>query len=150
MMDNLRDLYQQVIVDHNRSPRNFHTMDNANCQAEGVNPLCGDQLTLYLSVNNGIIEDASFIGKGCAISMASASLMTDFLKGKNIEQALAIFKEFHDLVTQGGNCDCSNLGKLAVLSGVQAYPSRVKCATLAWHALVAALEHRAAPITTEM
>lgn len=149
MTDGLRDLYQQVIVDHNRSPRNFHELQHANCQAEGVNPLCGDQLTLYLSIKNHIIEDASFIGKGCAISVASASLMTDYLKGKTVTEAQAIFHRFHQLLTQSAVCDCGDLGKLTVLAGVKAYPARVKCATLAWHALVAALAHETQPVSTE-
>lgn len=140
----LYDLYQEVIVDHNRSPRNFGKPEKYNRTAEGFNPLCGDKLTLYLRVDDtGTIEDIAFEGEGCAISMASASLMTECLKGQPVSEAEALFGSFHDLVTgvsgeptaEGG----AKLGKLAALAGVREFPSRVKCATLCWHALEAAL-----------
>lgn len=144
----LRELYQEVILDHNKNPRNFHAMEKPSAQAEGRNPLCGDQLSLYLHLqNNNIIDDVSFTGCGCAISTASASLMTETLKGKTTEEAHALFKQFHDLMmTQD---DMAKLGKLSVLAGVRTYPSRVKCATLAWHTLEAALHHAKEPVSTE-
>jgi len=150
MMDNLRDLYQEVIFDHNRNPRNFHVMENADRKMEGFNPLCGDRLTLYLKIEDGIIQDASFQGSGCAISTASVSLMTEIIKGQTLEQAEALFETFHKITT--GNDDEANLeglGKLAVLAGVKEYPSRVKCATLPWHTLDAALKNQEISVTTE-
>lgn len=150
MMDNLRDLYQEVIFDHNRNPRNFHVMKNADRKMEGFNPLCGDRLTLYLKIENSVIQDASFQGSGCAISTASVSLMTDIIKGQTLEQAEALFEAFHKITT--GNDDEANLeglGKLAVLAGVKEYPSRVKCATLPWHTLDAALKNQGNSVTTE-
>lgn len=149
-MSDLRDLYQEVIFDHNRNPRNFYRMDGANRTAEGFNPLCGDRLTLYLKVEDGRIAEVSFQGSGCAISTASASLMTEALKGLSIEEADRMFHGFHDLITQEHGGDVTvDLGKLEVLSGVREFPTRVKCATLAWHTLNAALEDKDEPVTTE-
>lgn len=138
MMD-LNDLYREVIVDHNRSPRNFRAMDNANRTADGFNPLCGDKLTLYMEVRDGVIQDMSFQGSGCAISTASASLMTEALRGKTEAEAEQLFKKFHALITEDGAADDAALGKLTVLAGVKQYPSRIKCAVLCWHAMNAAL-----------
>jgi len=153
-MDEIRELYQQVIIDHNRHPRNFCELDNPTCSAEGVNPLCGDQLTLYLQVDDaGVIQKACFKGSGCAISTASASLMTESLQGKTVAQADALFKLFHSLIVDSNSdMDATHhetLGKLAVLVGVKAFPSRVKCATLAWHTLSAALANQDEPVSTE-
>lgn len=138
MMD-LSDLYREVIVDHNRSPRNFREMADATCTVAGHNPLCGDQLTLYLKLRDGVIDDVSFQGSGCAISVASASLMTEILKGKSEVEAGRLFDKFHALVTDAGDETDPELGKLAVLAGVRQYPSRIKCAVLSWHAMSAAL-----------
>jgi nitrogen fixation NifU-like protein len=147
----LRELYQEVILDHNRRPRNFRTMEGANRHAEGYNPLCGDRLSLYLKVEDGIIEDASFQGSGCAISKASASMMTDSVKGKTLSEAQDMFQQFHQMVT--GNDDPlvqpERLGKLAVFEGVRHYPARVKCATLAWHTLRSAVEAKDEIVSTE-
>jgi nitrogen fixation NifU-like protein len=152
-MDELRDLYQEVIFDHNRAPRNFHKLPGANRHAEGFNPLCGDQLSVYLKVSDrDVIEDVSFEGCGCAISTASASIMTETLKGKTVQQAGILFENFHRLVTgQGVDAAASviDLGKLQVLTGVRDYPARVKCATLAWHTLQAALKNAATTVSTE-
>lgn len=152
-MDDLRDLYQEVIFDHNRKPRNFHKLPGANRHADGFNPLCGDQLSVYLNVNDqDMIEDVSFEGRGCAISTASASIMTEALKGKTVQQADVLFGHFHRLVTgQGAEVaePAADLGKLQVLAGVRDYPARVKCATLAWHTVQAALKNAGAPVTTE-
>jgi nitrogen fixation NifU-like protein len=148
-MNELRDLYQEVILDHNRRPRNFGTLPRANRQAEGHNPLCGDRVTVWLDVEGGRIRDVSFEGAGCAISTASASLMTEALKGLDIEEARRLFHGFHELVTHGEEAGGPDLGKLAVFSGVREYPMRVKCATLAWHALMAALDGKDLPVTTE-
>jgi len=142
-MFDLRDLYQQVIVDHNKHPRNFRAMPDATHRAEGFNPLCGDRLNLFLKVNeDGVIEDVSFEGSGCAISTASASLMTEHLKGRTLEEAERLFGRFHDMVTGAPDEPAADgeLGKLAVLGGVREFPSRIKCATLCWHTLHAALE----------
>jgi nitrogen fixation NifU-like protein len=141
-MSDLRELYQEVIADHNRNPRNFRWMKDANRMAIGVNPLCGDKLTVYLKVDEqDNVSDVSFEGSGCAISMSSASIMTQMLKGKNIEEAQCIFSAFHDAVTkEDQQPDVASLGKIGVLTGVRAYPSRVKCATLSWHTMHAALE----------
>ena len=146
MLD-LRDLYQEVIIDHNRSPHNCHVMDDATTHAEGFNPLCGDKLTLYLKIKNNIIDDVSFTGVGCAISTASASLMTDSLKGKTLTEAQQIFEKFHAMIVKEGMPE--QMGKLTVLAGVKAYPARVKCATLAWHTLQAALQNNHQIVTTE-
>ena len=145
-MSELSELYQQVILDHNKKPRNFHRLDDANRKAEGFNPLCGDQITVYVRIDGGVIHDIAFEGSGCAISKASASLMTSALKGKSEREAEALFGRFHDLVTSDEPGDADALGKLAVFSGVREFPARVKCASLAWHTLRAALagEHETA------
>ena len=142
------DLYQQIIIDHSRKPRNFGPMEDANAKAEGFNPLCGDRLTVELKLENDLVKDARFIGTGCAISVASASLLTDALKGKSREQAEKIFAGYHELLTQE-NAQPQDLGKLAVFSGVREYPARVKCAALALHTLRAALEQTGEPVSTE-
>ncbi|VVC74740.1 Zinc-dependent sulfurtransferase SufU [Aquicella siphonis] len=144
----LRDLYQEIIVDHGKQPRNFGRLANANhCQA-GHNPLCGDRLTLYVVEHNGRVEDVHFEGAGCAISVASASLMTEAVKGKSMDEINQLFELFHQLVTEGGE-PRGNVGKLAAFSGVAEFPVRVKCATLAWHTLKAALANDPDPVTTE-
>ena len=148
-MVDIKDLYQEVIVDHNRNPRNFGKLDNADKKLEGFNPLCGDRLTLYLKINDDQIDDITFDGAGCAISVASASLMTDAMKGKSIEEAESIFNEFHELVTNEDEIDFDKMGKLAVLAGVRNYPTRVKCATLCWHTLNSALHGDETPVSTE-
>ncbi len=148
-MDELRELYQQVILDHNRAPRNFGKLVHPTHEAEGDNPLCGDHIDLYLEVEDGIIKDISFEGKGCAISKASASLMTSILKGKSLEEARELFEEFHDLVTQDTTPDFDKLGKLAVFAGVRAFPVRVKCASLAWHTMLQALKNSSEAASTE-
>lgn len=149
-MIDLRELYQEVILDHNKNPRNAFKMTDANCQAEGFNPLCGDRLTLYLRIKNDKIEAASFEGTGCAISTASASLMTEYLKNKTIEDAKALFENFHHLMLAESIENAPNkLGKLNVLAGVREFPARVKCATLPWHTLKAALQHENYPVSTE-
>jgi nitrogen fixation NifU-like protein len=142
-MDDLRELYQETILDHNKKPRNFRVLDDANREADGRNPLCGDELTLYARVgDDGLLEEVTFQGTGCAISRASASLMTDFVKGKKLEDFQDAFDRFHNLLTSRPNDppEIDGLGKLAVFGGVREYPMRVKCATLAWHALRSALE----------
>ncbi len=150
MFDDLRDLYQEVIFDHNRNPRNFRVMENADRKVEGFNPLCGDRLTLFLKMEGDKIIDASFQGSGCAISTASVSLMTEIVKGKTEAEALALFKKFHEMTTgKEDDIDLEAIGKLAVLAGVREYPARVKCATLAWHTLDAALKNEANSISTE-
>ena len=149
MLD-LKELYQEVIVDHNRNPRNFGKIDNANHALEGFNPLCGDRLILYLNIDNDQISDISFDGNGCAISVASASLMTEAMKGKTLGEAETIFNCFHDVITKdGAEINLEELGKLAVLAGVRDYPTRVKCATLCWHTLHSALEGSDNPVSTE-
>jgi nitrogen fixation NifU-like protein len=135
----LRDLYQEVIMDHNKKPRNFRDMANANHLAHGNNPLCGDTLVVFLKLNGDVIEDVSFQGSGCAISVASASLMTEALKGKTLAEAETLYELVHKQMT-GEEIDSSSLGKLAVLSGVKEFPARVKCATLSWHTLHAAMD----------
>jgi nitrogen fixation NifU-like protein len=135
----LNDLYRDVILDHNRRPRNFGPLEPADASAEGVNPLCGDRLTLRLKLDDGTIQDIRFEGQGCAISTASASLMTEAVKGKSRDQALALFDRVHRLLTDDA-ADAGDLGKLAALSGVREYPARVKCASLCWHTLASALE----------
>ncbi len=136
----VHDLYQETILDHSKRPRNFHSMDDANRHAEGYNPLCGDKLKLFLKVENDIVTDASFVGSGCAISTASASLMTESLKGKKRDEALKMLEKFHELLTTDTPVS-KDLGKLVVFCGVREYPARVKCATLAWHTLKSALEN---------
>ena len=147
----LQDLYQEVILDHNKRPHNFRTMPDGQ-KAEGYNPLCGDRLTVYLKVKDGRIEDASFQGSGCAISKASASLMTDSVKGKTVEEAEALFGRFQKMITRAPDEDVEevdNLGKLSVLAGVRQFPMRVKCASLAWHTLKAAAEAPGEVVSTE-
>jgi nitrogen fixation protein NifU and related proteins len=141
-MSELRDLYQEVILDHNRHPRNFGPLPGANRRAHGHNPLCGDRVTVHLQVRDGRIEGIAFEGNGCAISTASASLMTEALAGKSVEEAHALFQLFHALLTEEPPpaADDDEIGKLAALTGVREFPMRVKCATLAWHALEAALD----------
>ncbi|HZX26806.1 MAG TPA: SUF system NifU family Fe-S cluster assembly protein [Telluria sp.] len=148
-MSDLRDLYQEVIFDHYKKPHNCHPMACANHVAHGHNRLCGDTLTVYLHVEDDVIRDVSFEGSGCAISTASASLMTDVLKGRRVEDAEHLFNEFHHLLTHADAHAPIDLGKLEVLAGVREFPARVKCATLAWHTLRAALKDRAVPVTTE-
>jgi len=156
-MDDLRELYQEVILEHNKKPRNFRILADANREADGRNPLCGDELTVYARVtadgpNDGErLEEVSFQGSGCAISKASASLMTDFVKGKALAEFKNDFDRFHRLVTSAPNtpAETEGLGKLAVFSGVREYPMRVKCATLAWHALRAALDEKGEAAKTE-
>jgi nitrogen fixation NifU-like protein len=142
------DLYQETILDHSKRPRNFHSMDDANRKAEGYNPLCGDKLKLFLRVEDDIVKEASFLGAGCAISTASASLMTESLKGKNRAQALKLLDEFHELLTTDVQA-AKDLGKLVVFCGVRDYPARVKCATLAWHTLRSALNDTGETASTE-
>jgi len=150
MFDDLRDLYQEVIFDHNRNPRNFRVMENADREVEGFNPLCGDRLTLFLKLDGDVITDASFQGSGCAISTASVSLMTEIVKGKTEAEAEALFTQFHEMTTgKEEDVDLEAIGKLAVLAGVREYPARVKCATLAWHTLDAAIKNEANSISTE-
>ena len=151
MNGELRDLYQEVVIDHSKQPRNFRKVAGATRTAEGFNPLCGDQLTLYVKLENGIIEDIGFQGTGCAISKASASLMTAALKGKKQEEALALFGRVHVLLTDGpnGGVKAEEVGKLAALSGVWEFPMRVKCATLAWHTLRSALDGKGDRVSTD-
>jgi nitrogen fixation NifU-like protein len=146
MFDDLNDLYQQVILDHCKKPRNFHEMPAATCSAQGYNPLCGDQLKLYLALEGDAIKDISFVGSGCCISKASASLLTEAMKGKTREDVQKMFDQVHELVTTGQSK--GELGKLAVFAGVHKFPARVKCAILAWHAVMAALKGEG-PVTTE-
>jgi nitrogen fixation NifU-like protein len=154
-MNDLRELYQDIILDHNRHPRNFGPLPAANRQAEGNNPLCGDQVSVLLDVTDGRIRDVAFQGVGCAISTASASLMTEALKGQTVEEARRLFHVFHDLLTTGAGEESPQLGKLAVFTGVREFPMRVKCATLPWHTLLAALSSEPAeiaephPVSTE-
>lgn len=144
MNNELNDLYQQVILDHNKSPRNYGILEHSTHSAEGHNPLCGDHIDIYLQVENGIIKDITFNGSGCAISKASASIMTTVLKGKTVEEAKILFNDFHEVVTSDPTeeLDSSNFGKLAVFCGVREFPARIKCASLAWHTLTNALEHQ--------
>jgi nitrogen fixation NifU-like protein len=150
-MSDLQDLYQELIIDHSKKPRNFGTMENPDYTADGYNPLCGDKLKLFLKVEDGVITDVKFVGAGCAISTASASVMTDVLKGQTVEQAEAIFETFHYMIT--GPKDPQNagrgLGKLAVFAGVSEFPARVKCATLAWHTMKNALAGEQDATSTE-
>ena len=151
MDSELRELYQQVILDHNKSPRNFRVIENANHYSEGFNPLCGDRIDVYLDVENGIVKDISFQGRGCAISKASASLMSSMVKGKTVEEAEKLFEKFHDLITGklDDDPDIEELGKLAVFAGVRDFPARVKCASLAWHTMINALKEEKDIVTTE-
>src|SRR5918911_354874 len=148
MSADLHDLYQEVILDHNRRPRNFRAMNDGR-KAEGYNPLCGDRLTVYLQVADGRIVDASFQGSGCAISKASASLMTDSVKGKTLDEASQLFERFHRMVTRPPDEPVENLGKLSVFAGVREFPVRVKCASLAWHTLKSAIDARDEVVSTE-
>ena len=149
-MTDLRDLYQELILDHGRRPRNFKPLEGATRSAEGYNPLCGDKVKIYVKMDGDIIKDISFEGAGCAISTASASIMTETLKGKTRAEAEELFQTFHDLVTgQKAQLDAPELGKLAVFSGVSEFPIRVKCATLSWHTLRAALNGAGEIISTE-
>ena len=149
-MFDLKDLYQEVIVDHNRSPRNFGELEPPGRKLEGFNPLCGDRLTLYLDQDGDRIADIRFNGSGCAISIASASLMTEGVMGKSVQEAETVFADFHELLTNAGqDIDMTRMGKLAVLAGVRDYPSRVKCATLCWHTLHALLAGDDTPVSTE-
>ena len=147
-MSGLNELYQEVILDHNKRPRNFRTIDPSTHRADGHNPLCGDRLSLYVQVSENTIEDVAFQGSGCAISKASASLMTDAVKGQTIEAANALFARFHAMVTTPPDQPVENMGKLSVLAGVREFPVRVKCASLCWHTLKAALDRKAA-VSTE-
>lgn len=148
MFDDLNDLYQQVIIDHSKKPRNFRAMDGANRKADGKNPLCGDNYTVFMLMENDVVKDVSFQGDGCAISKASASLMTEALKGKTKDEAQKIFDGFHNMIVHGGEGNDS-LGKLGVLAGVSKFPTRVKCAILSWHAANAALDGGAEVVSTE-
>ena len=149
-MDELRELYQEVILDHCKRPRNFGPLEGAEREAKGNNPLCGDRVTVYLALENGTVKDVHFDGVGCAISMASASLMTEMVKGKTVEETRALFARFHRLVTEpAGGEDVLDLDKLAVFAGVREFPIRVKCATLPWHTLTAALEDKREEVSTE-
>lgn len=150
-MPDLRELYQEVILDHSKKPRNFRSMPDATATAVGHNPLCGDRVTLYVRLGDGRIEDIAFQGQGCAISKASASLMTDAVKGKTKEEAKDLFRRFHEMITgpPGAPVDAEALGKLAVLAGVCEFPVRVKCASLPWHTLQAAIDEAAGTVTTE-
>jgi nitrogen fixation NifU-like protein len=148
-MSDLRDLYQEVILDHNRQPRNCYAMDCATRSADGHNPLCGDIVKVYLRIEDGLIEEISFQGEGCAICTASTSLMTEAVKGKRVEEARDLFEEFHHMLTGVAAEQGLELGKLKVFEGVREYPVRVKCATLAWHTLNAAMDNEDDPVTTE-
>lgn len=146
----LADLYRDVIVDHNRKPRNFRPMPDADCQAEGFNPLCGDRLTIYVRLDGEVIGDVSFQGSGCAISVASASLLTESVKGRTVADAERLFATMHAMLTRDdAQPDVASLGKLGALSGVRAFPARVKCASLCWHTLDAALHRQTEPVRTE-
>ena len=150
-MSELRELYQEVILDHNKNPLNFGKLDSANRSQEGYNPLCGDHLHVYLHVDGDRIEDIRFEGSGCAISKASASLMTAALKGKAVNEAVAFFEDFQQMVTSEVDApvDDARLGKMAIFAGVREFPMRVKCATLAWHTMKAAIKEDQTPVTTE-
>ena len=141
-MSNLTDLYQEVILDHNKRPRNFRAIEAPSHHAEGFNPLCGDRLTLTLTVRDGAVEDIAFEGAGCAISKASASLMTDAVKGKPIDEVRGLFERFHRMVTTPPDVSVEDMGKLSVFAGVREFPVRIKCASLAWHTLKAALDRK--------
>jgi nitrogen fixation protein NifU and related proteins len=148
-MDHLQELYQEVILDHNRRPRNFRAIENGRRQ-EGYNPLCGDRLVVYVAVDDGVVRDVAFEGAGCAISKASASLMTEALRGRTVEDARRLFADFQAMVTSPSSAPAHDLGKLTALAGVREFPMRVKCASLAWHAVKAALEGAApVPVSTE-
>jgi len=149
-MSSLGSLYQEVVLDHSRKPRNFRAIEGASRKADGYNPLCGDKVTIYLKLEDGRVADISFQGSGCAISTASASILTETLKGKTAQEVEALFEKFHDLVTgEAREVDAPDLGKLEVFSGVSEFPARVKCATLSWHTLRAALKGEAEKVSTE-
>ncbi len=150
-MTDLRELYQEVILDHTRKPRNFGVLEGASSEAQGFNPLCGDSVTVYLTTDGGIVRDVRFQGQGCAISTASASLMTEAIKGKPVEEVRELFERFHSVVTgpPGEPVDLEAIGKLAVLAGVREFPMRVKCASLAWHTMKSALSGTHDTVTTE-
>jgi len=150
-MSDLRDLYQEMILDHSRSPRNFRTLEKPDRKAEGYNPLCGDRIMLYVDLEKGLIQDVGFEGSGCAISKASASLMTQSVKGKTLDEVEGLFQDFRKMLTgkPGTSFDREKLGKLTVFSGVSEFPVRVKCATLPWHTLHSALENEHKTVTTE-
>jgi nitrogen fixation NifU-like protein len=150
-MSDLHDLYQEVILDHNKHPRNFRALPDATREAKGHNPLCGDRLVLQMKLDADRITDVSFLGSGCAISKASASLMTDAIKGRTLDEATALFEKFHTMVTTPMDqpVDEAAVGKLAVLAGVREFPARVKCASLAWHTLMAAIQGTDLPVKTE-
>ena len=147
MMDIFRDLYQQLIIDHNQNPQNFYEITDASYHADGQNPLCGDELSVFINEKDGLIMDIAFMGTGCAISKASASIMTSTLKGMMVDEAKILFEKFYILATTGESAE--DLGKLAVLGGVHKYPSRVKCATLAWHTFQGAMNNSHEVIKTE-
>lgn len=153
MTDDLRELYQEVILDHSKRPRNLREIPGATHHAEGYNPLCGDRATVYLSLDGDVVQDVSFVGKGCSISTASASMMTEALKGKTLAEAERLFERFHALVTAPPDAArqqaAPELGKLRVFAGVCEFPARVKCASLAWHTLKAALDGERQPVKTE-
>ena len=148
MSTELQDLYQEVILDHNRRPRNFRAIEQAR-SAEGFNPLCGDRVTVYLKVDDGVVTDVSFQGAGCAISKASASLMTEAIKGKTVDEAKALFERFQQMITAPAEAPIDDLGKLNVLAGVRQFPIRVKCASLAWHTLRSAVDAQGDVVSTE-
>jgi nitrogen fixation NifU-like protein len=148
-MSELSDLYQEVILDHSRHPHNYHAMADSTRKAEGYNPLCGDQVTVYLKLDGDKILDVSFEGHGCAISKSSASIMTDIVKGKSKTEAAALFERFREMVTGDVKVEADPTDKLSVFSGVSEFPTRVKCAVLGWHTLRSALENKAAKVSTE-
>ncbi len=148
MTDDVNDLYQEVILDHSRTPRNFKKLENANHMADGHNPLCGDRVTVFARVENDVIQELSFQGSGCAISKASASIMTASLKGKTLAEVQSLFDQYHVMVTTGTPVDATG-GKLIAFAGVHKFPARVKCAILPWHALMSALKKSPTPATTE-
>lgn len=151
MNTELDDLYQEVILDHNKNPRNYKELETHSHFAKGHNPLCGDKIDIFLNVENDIIKDVSFNGSGCAISKASASIMTTILKGKNVDEAKALFEKFHHIVTSSTDevIDVDSIGKLAVFAGVREFPARVKCASLAWHTMTSALDNPETIVSTE-
>ena len=149
-MSDLRDLYQEILLQHNSKPCNFHKLEDANRSAKGYNPICGDQLTLYLKVEDDVITDVGFQGSGCAISRSSASMMTESVKGRSVAEAAEIFEAFHQMLTEpGADHDYDLLGDLESMSGVSEFPIRIKCAVLSWHTLHAALEDQEEPVSTE-
>ena len=150
-MSELEELYQEIIMEHNRKPKNFRTLDNADRSANGFNPFCGDTITLYLDMADDVITEVGFQGSGCAISRASASMMTESIKGKSSAEAEAIFEDFHQMLTRGpdGSFDPDRLGDLELLAGVSEFPTRIKCAVLSWHTLKAALKGQEGTVKTE-